>query len=41
MTEIINYGCRFIAYETIMKEKFEIILRENHRKNVIFWRKSM
>ena len=41
MKEIINYGGRLVGYETIMKEKFEIILRENHRKNLIFWRKIM
>ena len=41
MKELINYGGRFIAYETIMKEKFEIILRENRRKNLIVLRKIM
>ena len=38
MKEIIKYGGRRVAYETIMKEKIEIILRENNRKNMIFWR---
>ena len=40
MKEIINYGGRLVGYETIMKEKFEIILRENHRKKRDFLAKN-